>query len=151
MTVPTIDRDVRQEIADVLVRYATGVDRRDWALFRTCFTEDCDADYGDIGVWHGVDAITEWMDQSHQACGYTLHRITNQAMTPNGDGVTARCYVDAIVMAADNQSGVRVAGFYDDELVATDDGWKIARRRFTMALLQTDLTAERRPTPTTEA
>jgi len=46
----------RQDIADILVRYATGIDRRDWALFRTCLTDDCDADYGDIGVWHGADA-----------------------------------------------------------------------------------------------
>jgi 3-phenylpropionate/cinnamic acid dioxygenase small subunit len=136
MTVPMIDRDVRQEIADVLVRYATGIDRRDWALFRSCFTEDCDADYGDIGVWHGADAITEWMELSHRGCGHTLHRITNQAMTPNGGGVSARSYVDAIVMASDNQSGSQAVGFYDDELVDTDDGWKIARRRFTMVLLR---------------
>ncbi len=136
MTIPTTERDVRQDVADVLVRYATGIDRRDWALFRSCFTEDCDADYGDIGVWHGADAITEWMELSHQGCGHTLHRITNQAITPNGDGVAARSYVDAIVMAADNRSGVRAVGFYDDDLVNTDNGWKIAHRRFTMVLLQ---------------
>jgi len=46
----TVDRDVRADVADVLVRYATGIDQRDWALFRTCFTEDCEADYGGIGV-----------------------------------------------------------------------------------------------------
>ena len=39
-------------------------------------------------------------------------------------------------MFADNTSGTRAAGFYDDELVLTDDGWKIARRRFTLVLLQ---------------
>ena len=65
MTGTIVDREVRQDVADVLVRYATGIDRRDWALFRTCFTPDCEADYGDIGVWHGADAITEWMEKSH--------------------------------------------------------------------------------------
>ena len=132
----TIDRDVRQDVSELLVRYATGIDRRDWALFRTCFTEDCEADYGDIGVWHGVDAITAYMEQAHAACGHTLHRITNQAIVPSGDGVTARSYVDAIVMAADNKAGARAVGYYDDALVRTDEGWKIARRRFTMVLLQ---------------
>ena len=34
-------------------------------------------------------------------------------------------------MLADNTSGVNAAGFYDDELVRTDDGWRVARRRFT--------------------
>jgi 3-phenylpropionate/cinnamic acid dioxygenase small subunit len=126
-------------VADVLVRYATGIDRRDWALFRTCFTEDCEADYGAIGAWHGVDAITDWMERTHQPCGHTLHRITNTAMVPDGDGISARSYVDAIVMAADNQRGTRAAGYYDDELVSTDDGWKIARRQFTLVLLQLNL------------
>jgi 3-phenylpropionate/cinnamic acid dioxygenase small subunit len=139
MTVPAVDHDVRQDVADVLVRYATGIDRRDWALFRSCFTDDCDADYGDIGVWRGADAITGWMEQSHQRCGHTLHRITNQVITPNGDGVAARSYVDAIVMAADNGSGARAVGYYDDEFVNTGDGWKIAGRRFTLVLVQTGL------------
>jgi hypothetical protein len=132
MSAPTIDRDVRQDVADVLVRYATGIDRRDWTLFRTCFTDDCEADYGDIGTWRGAAAITEWMQRSHAGCGHTLHRITNQFLTPNGAGVTARSYVDAIVMGPDNRTGAQAIGYYDDELVRTADGWKIARRRFTM-------------------
>jgi 3-phenylpropionate/cinnamic acid dioxygenase small subunit len=132
----TVSREVRQDVSDVLVRYATGIDRRDWALLSSCFTDDCHADYGAIGVWHGADEITEWMRQVHEPCGHTLHRITNETVTPNGDGVAARSYVDALVMFADNQSGTRATGYYDDELVDTDDGWRIARRRFTMVLLQ---------------
>ena len=57
-----IDSATRLDVAEVLVRYATGIDRRDWTLFRSCFTADCDIDYGDIGVWHGADAITAYMD-----------------------------------------------------------------------------------------
>lgn len=134
VTDPTIDRETRQDVTDILVRYATGIDRRDCPLFRSCFTDDCDVDYGDIGVWHGADAITTYMDQTHAACGYSLHRITNQAMTPNGDGVAASSYVDAIIMDGENRRGVHAVGFYDDELVETAAGWKISRRRFTMVL-----------------
>jgi len=128
--------DVTQEVADVLVRYATGIDRRDWTLFRSCFTEDCVADYGDIGVWHGADAITAWMEQTHAPCGHTMHRISNVVVTDSGDGVSARSYVDALVLNGDNKTGVRAAGYYDDELVDTEGGWRIARRRFTLALAQ---------------
>jgi hypothetical protein len=81
------------------------------------------------------------MEQAHAGCGHTLHRITNQAIVPSGDGVAARSYVDAIVMASDNQTGTRAVGYYDDALVRTDEGWKIARRRFTMVLLPTELGA----------
>ena len=75
------------------------------------------------------------MREAHDQCGYTLHRITNQVVEPNATGVNARSYVDALVLGPDNQTGARSAGFYDDELVMTVDGWKIARRRFTMVLL----------------
>ena len=122
----------RDEITDVLVRYATGIDRRDWALFRSCFTDDCEADYGDIGRWQGAEAITDWMARTHEPCGHTLHRLTNLAVTVNGDAATARTYVDALIMFGADGGGTRAAGYYDDELVRTADGWRIARRRFTM-------------------
>lgn len=121
----------REDIIDVLVRYATGIDRRDWDTFRTVFTADCALDYGDIGTWDGVDAVTEFMTQAHAMAGHTLHRITNVAVDVDGDTATARSYVDALIMAADNASGVNAAGFYDDELVRTAAGWRLARRRFT--------------------
>lgn len=134
MALETVDREVRQDVADVLIRYATGIDRRDWDLFRTCFTDDCEADYGEIGVWHGVDEITEWMRVVHDACGHTLHRITNIAVSAGARGVLARSYVEALVLGPDNGAGVRATGFYDDELVDTPDGWRIARRTFTLVL-----------------
>ncbi len=125
-------RGMCDEVADVLVRYATGIDRRRWDLFRTCFTEDCEADYGDIGVWHGVEAITAWMEETHAACGTTRHHISNITVAPHGEDVTAHCDVDAVVMGPDNASGTRATGSYDDVLVRRSDGWRIARRRFTL-------------------
>jgi 3-phenylpropionate/cinnamic acid dioxygenase small subunit len=127
----------RQDIADVLVRYATGIDRRDWPLFRTVFTDDCTIDYGEIGTWNGVDAITEFMEQAHAMAGHTLHRLTNQAITVEGDKATARTYIDGLIMFGDNDSGVNAVGFYDDDLVRTGDGWRIARRRYTQVRLIT--------------
>jgi len=37
-----------------------------------------------------------------------------------------------IVLGPDNVRGAQAAGYYDDGLIRTDDGWKIARRRYTM-------------------
>ena len=125
------DREDRQDISDLLVRYATGIDSRDWPLFRTVFTADCELDYGEIGNWHGVDEVTEFMDKTHEMAGHTLHRLSNQAITVDGDKASARTYVDAVIMFGDNQAGVNAWGFYDDEIVRATDGWRIARRRFT--------------------
>ncbi|HMC72508.1 MAG TPA: nuclear transport factor 2 family protein, partial [Mycobacteriales bacterium] len=127
----------RQQISDLLVRYATGIDRRDWPLFRTVFTEDCQLDYGEIGAWNGVDAVTEFMEQVHAMAGHTMHRLSNRAITVDGDKAAARTYIDALIMAGDNKSGVNAIGFYDDEIVRTGAGWRIARRRYTQVRLTT--------------
>lgn len=125
------EREDRQDISDLLMRYATGIDRRDWPLFRTVFTKDCELDYGEIGAWRGIDAVTEFMQQTHAMAGHTMHRLSNPVIAARGDRAMARTYIDALIMAGDNQSGVNAVGFYDDEIVRTADGWRIARRRFT--------------------
>jgi 3-phenylpropionate/cinnamic acid dioxygenase small subunit len=131
-----ISRADRGEVEDVLLRYATGIDTRNWELLRTCFSNDCDADYGDIGHWHSGDEITAWMAQCHDPLGPTMHRITNLAVAVDGDRVTARCYVHAIVTTADRSTAIHAYGWYDDELVSTPDGWRIAQRRFTPASIE---------------
>lgn len=131
-----VDRTVRQDVANLLVRYASGIDRRDWALLRSCFTDDCVADYGDIGRWKSGDEIAGWMQRTHHPFGHSLHRITNQSFAWLGDDVAVRSYVDAIVLAPDNVRGAQSAGYYDDVVVRTEGGWKIARRTFTMVRLQ---------------
>lgn len=132
MTLSTLDRELRQDVAEVLVRYASGIDRKEWSLLRTCFTEDCHCDYGDIGVWEGADAITDYMTRTHPDGIRSLHRITNVEVKGEGDGAAARSYVDVIFVVADTGSGMHAVGTYDDELVHTEEGWKIARRHYTM-------------------
>lgn len=118
-----------EQITDVLVRYATGIDRRDWDLFRTCFTPDVACDYGDIGQWQGVEEITAFMTDVHT--GPSLHRLSNHVVAVDGDRATARTYVDALVLSDDGVTGANGIGYYDDDLVRTPDGWRIARRTFT--------------------
>jgi len=132
MTSSAVDYDDRVSVTDVLVRYATGIDRRDWGLLRTCFTRDCDLDYGDIGHWRGVDEVVAWAAATHDPLGPTLHRITNVVLTTKDGGVAARSYVQAIVMTPDSGAAVHAYGWYDDELARTTEGWRIHRRRFTM-------------------
>jgi 3-phenylpropionate/cinnamic acid dioxygenase small subunit len=129
-----VDAD-REQIADVLIRYATGIDFKDWALLRTCWTEDVDVDYGEVGQYSGADAITGLMEQLHDAMGPTYHRLTNFAIAVDGDRATARSYVHAVLQAIpdDEASWVEALGHYDDELVRTPAGWRIARRTTSIA------------------
>lgn len=129
------DRGDKQDIAEVVVRYSTGIDRRDWDLFRTCFTDDVIAAYDGIATWDSVDAITDFMEASHADMGHTMHRLTNIVISVDGDAATARTYVDAVLMASDGQSGLNPRGIYEDRLVRTADGWRIRHRRYTMVHL----------------
>ncbi|WP_240629572.1 nuclear transport factor 2 family protein [Mycobacterium colombiense] len=85
----------------------------------------------------GVDAVADFMEQVHALAGHTLHRLTNQAITLHGDTATARTYIDGLIMAGDNSSGVNAIGFYDDDIVRTPAGWRIARRRYTQVRITT--------------
>ena len=125
----------KEQIAEVLIRYATGIDFKDWALLRTCWTEDVDVDYGEVGRYSGADAITGLMEQLHGAMGPTYHRLTNFAIAVDGDRATARCYVHAVLQAVpdDAASWVEALGHYDDEFLRTSDGWRISRRTTSIA------------------
>jgi 3-phenylpropionate/cinnamic acid dioxygenase small subunit len=125
----TADHDL---ITDVLVRYATGIDTRDWALFRTCFTEDVHADYGaDVGTWNDAGAMTEYMTVMHQDIVDSKHMLSNFVIEVEGDTATASTYVHAVLVAVqDPLTWFDVVGCYEDRLVRTPDGWRIGHRAF---------------------
>jgi len=125
-------REDQTQIGEVLVRYATGIDRRDWLRFRSCWTEDAEADYGAVGRFSGVGAICDYMARTHEPLGDTLHRLSNIAIEVDGDTATGRTYIHAVLMVRkdDPTKWVDFLGYYDDDFVRTPDGWRIRRRTF---------------------
>jgi len=118
------------EIRAVIDRYATAVDRRDWELARTCFTEDCTADYGRSGSWAGREVLVTALDDMHRDLGPTMHRITNHDVQVDGDTATATSYLDAMLQVEHRGFDLlHVLGRYSDLLVRTEDGWRISVRR----------------------
>ncbi len=139
--------DTKRDITDVLLRYATAIDTKDWTLFRSCFTDDVDADYGEIGRWSDAASITAFMADVHQAMSDTKHMLHNMVIdVADAEHATAVTYVHTVqALAADPKQWVDAVGQYRDELVATADGWRIARRVFTQTrmLSSFDLAAVR--------
>jgi len=136
VTPDALSPEDQRSISAVLIDYASGIDRRDWARFERCFTPDCLAEYGDFGTWNSAREITDFMREAHAPLGTTLHRITNIAIEPCAEGAEARCYVDALLLPADAGGAVhRGIGSYDDILVRYARGWHIARRTFHGAVI----------------
>ena len=125
-TMPTLTSDERFEILDLMHRYSTGIDTRDWALFQSVFTGDAHVDFG-FAQWTGAKAFTTFMSDTHDPAGRTLHRMTNTIITST-DPLTVRTYGDALVLQADNTTGTIANAWYDDELTRTDAGMRIGRR-----------------------
>src|SRR6202167_5052882 len=89
----------RAEISDVQLRYATGLDSRDWPLFRSCFTDEVETDF--TSVFGGearkvsADRWTEAARRSLSGLKATQHMITNHVITVAGDNATCVAYVQA--------------------------------------------------------
>ncbi len=121
----------RQGIVDVLVRYARAIDTRDWELFRTCFTDDVTADYGDIGSWQGVEELTTFMVSAHAGMGPTQHCLTNFMIDVEGDRGRSVSYVHAVtVLASHPDDWIDTLGIHEDRLHHRTDGWRITDRTF---------------------
>jgi hypothetical protein len=124
-----VDAD-KEQIAEVLIRYATGIDSKDWPLLRSCWTDEIDVDYQQLGRFTSADALTDVMRQLHENMGPTYHRMSNIVIAIDGDRATARSYVQAVLMLQPNDSTnwVDALGHYDDVFVRTPDGWRINER-----------------------
>src|SRR5271167_3348042 len=120
----------RGEILDVILRYATAIDRREWSSFSSVFTDDAELDYGEVGQWVGAGAIMDFMRRAHAGARHTMHRLTNHVINVDGDNAVVRSYVDALILVEDG-SGANAIGFYDDRLRRTTDGWRITSRTYT--------------------
>jgi 3-phenylpropionate/cinnamic acid dioxygenase small subunit len=131
-----VTADERFAVLDTIYRYATGIDTRDWELFRTAFTDDAAVDFG-FAQWADSDSFVAFMRDGHDPAGRTLHRMSNTVITRAADGeLTARTYGDAVVLHADNAAGTIANAWYDDTLVRTDDGYRIRRRTLHMISLR---------------
>src|SRR5258708_4635079 len=116
--------DDRAEIEEVLIRYATGIDQKDWPLFRTSWTDDIVADYSQLGTFTSAEELTDVMTRMHGSMGPTFHRMSNFVIDVDGDHAVVRSYVHAVLMASpDNPSNwFDAVGHYDDVFVRTNDG-----------------------------
>jgi SnoaL-like domain len=130
----------RMEIVDVHIRHGRSLDTKDWSLIRTVFTEDAYGDFWVGGQHHGIEAIIHASRSTMENLDGTQHLLSNHEV--NVVGVTATARVDLLaghVLRVDGaDSSCTVRGYYRDELVRTDEGWRISRRELTVTWIEGD-------------
>jgi ketosteroid isomerase-like protein len=121
--------DDRAAIEDVLYAYADLVDRARLDDLMDLFTEDAVLDYGHGRVFTGRDTMRGlFADRLLAVYRATSHHISNVRIEVEDDRARATCHVYAWHERADDGATPQVWGRYLDDLVRTEDGWRIARR-----------------------
>ena len=117
----------RLAISDLLTRYATALDSRDWDLLRTVFVEDAQVRYAGGPLLNGFEETWRFCDRALSRYRATQHLLGNADIHVSGDAGTSTVYLQAIHIQPD---GVifTLGGAYYDKLVRTVDGWRIAER-----------------------
>lgn len=113
-----------------LSRYTYGCDTRDVELIGSAFTADATIDYDSLPPF--ANGITDFLEMTTgilSQLASTQHLLGNLHVEVDGDTAHCTSYVQATHVAENGQMFVG-AGRYDDDLVRTAAGWKIAARTF---------------------
>lgn len=131
--------DDRLEILDLLGRYSHGADGTDPAAYAEVFTEDGvfigRAGQPDEVCFEGRAAIERFMSAaiaSRAGRQSRHHQASTRFVRLDGGGAVTRTYLLVTAILPNDESGQLrplLSSVYEDELVRTAEGWRIAVRR----------------------
>lgn len=117
----------RQDIHDVLMRYARGIDRRDFDLVASCYHPGAADDHGRFKG--PVEEFIPWVADTLQRFETTMHFLGNVLIEVDGDSARAETYCVAyhrlVGEDVDSIAGLR----YVDRFDRRDGQWRIADRK----------------------
>lgn len=127
MTAAMTDRD---EILDLIGRYAFAIDDRDWDALDDLFTADGLVDFTATGSIAGTVAeLKAFLAEAFAAIESSQHLMgsTVVSISPDGSSATGKTMCQNPLVFA----GGALASFairYEDRLARTDDGWRFVER-----------------------
>lgn len=131
--------DDKLAIAEVLYGYATGIDTRNWAFYRSLFADEVSIDFSSYGAGRPPQTMSadDWVGgliPLFTGLAATQHSMTNPVARVDGDTATITMYMQAhhVFDPADPASYYTIGGYYDDALVRSGDGWVLTGVRLTV-------------------
>jgi len=128
--------DQRLEIMEALADLAASFDHRDWEQSRALMCDDVEA-YG----FAGVDAVINDNLRAHLGgCGPSQHLLGNHRIVIDGDDASSVTYARVFHQGAGDRSKLSFECFgeYHDTWKRFDTGWRLASRRFEVAIVLGD-------------
>lgn len=129
-TITTVEQD-KVEITGILSLYGLALDAHEWGLFDRIFTEDVTAEFGPAGsVWQGLDTLVAAFTVFHEQLDNHQHTMMGQIVHVDGDTANAFSYGTWLLVreGVEGDPSWTGHGWYDDELVRTQSGWRIKHR-----------------------
>lgn len=129
----------RIELDELMNRYASSIDLRDWTRLRSVFVDgDIEADFTSMGVKQvfrgSAEAWVELVRQTISGFDATQHFFANHSAEVDGDRAMDTRYMQARHQLGDTH--YTIGGYYTGQMLRTATGWRIAR--YTLAVTFTD-------------
>lgn len=133
MTAPTdalqwlVDRAL---IGDLLIEFARRLDTRDWAGYAELYTPDGELELPGPRTARGRVEIAEFTGRSLGQYEATWHLSTAHTIEIDGDAARTRSSLFAVhVLGGRGREHADGAGWYDNTLARTPDGWRFTSVR----------------------
>jgi hypothetical protein len=126
----------RAQIIELMHRYATAVDSKEWTTLRSLFTNEIGCEMIGLKADLGLPVATtadRWIDVISRGLAQysvTQHSISNHRVEIGGEKAVCTAYVIARHFIPDGKGAnaiFDVGGYYANDVVRTADGWKIRK------------------------
>lgn len=117
----------RQAAADVIIRYGSSLDERDWQRLSTCFLPDVTSLLAGGPVMTSYAELEEAVRFALGNYQTTHHHIAGVEVDVDGD--TARLRANLVATHIQDGPPFVVGGVYRERLVRTEDGWRISHHQ----------------------
>lgn len=120
----------RIALQDVMLRYAAGVDERDFAMYGACFAANVEVVGFGPQPFHRRDAWVAYVQQALEQYGATQHMLGPQLAAVDGDSAHCRTDVQALHYLKEPAGQILILwATYETDMTRTADGWQIIRHR----------------------
>ena len=120
----------RQQISDVLYRYASSVDYKDFATLRSLLTDDAHGVYMTVADLTGADEIVKWIDGMTADKSWQHHKLSVYHIDFTGpdEASTLTYHTSHQTDAGDESAVTLIVARYRDKLRRVGGTWKITEK-----------------------
>jgi 3-phenylpropionate/cinnamic acid dioxygenase small subunit len=129
----------RQAVEDVLYRYASSIDQKDYAALRSVLADDIVGQYSAAPEIRGGDALVQWIEEMSVSQGFQHHLVNVYQVDLDLDQGEARAltyHTSHQVRPSHPDTVLLIVGRYRDQLRREDGTWKIVDKRMEVGWIE---------------